>query len=173
MSRSGPMLALLLAGCAEPGVMPDAGGDGGRLGDNHLQDGCQLQSDCDDNNPCTIDVCRTNSHLCAHHYIDCGMLDGTCVKGLCDKKSGACVTAPANDGNACMLPDGRDGMCTGGSCLTEPGCKVNLWPLGCHTSWVMQMQGTNNLDHYACASGEGGPEQAYPLRFDTDRQVTI
>jgi hypothetical protein len=172
MSRSGPLLAVLLAGCAESGAPPDAGHDGG-LGDNHLQDGCQIQSDCDDNNPCTIDVCRANSHLCAHQYIDCTMLDGSCTKGLCDRTSGACTTTPAHDGDACTLADGRDGTCTAGTCLTQPGCKVNLWPLGCHQSYGMQMQGTNNLDHYACASGEGGPEQAYPLRFDTDRQVTI
>jgi Dictyostelium (slime mold) repeat len=72
--------------------------------------GCREDSECDDGNLCTDDVCRADG-TCASETVDCD--DGNvCTLDSCDASQG-CLTLP-NDGAVC--DDGSD--CTqGDTCL--------------------------------------------------------
>ncbi|MFH1107984.1 MAG: CotH kinase family protein [Planctomycetota bacterium] len=78
---------------------------------------------CDDQDRCTLaDTCVNGA--CAGSAMDCSWLGGTCYVGACDPVTGACRTAPANEGGACDDGDActttdtcNEGACTGGPAL--------------------------------------------------------
>ncbi len=60
------------------------------------------------------------SSLCSG--VDCSGFDGDCVVGVCNPGTGACETAPANEGGAC--DDGvnctTSDVCSNGLCIADP-----------------------------------------------------
>ncbi len=101
---------------------------------------------CDDDNPCTDDVCRPDGscdHLhnsapcddgdpcteddrcraaaCRGDPKDCSWLDDGCKVGACDPASGQCRPQPAPDGTACDDGDPctADERCVGGTCIHQ------------------------------------------------------
>jgi hypothetical protein len=102
---------------------------------------------CDDDNPCTADVCDPDTGSCASTVLpdgsSCGAVEGclgtqTCVSGVCtasgnancddgdpctvdycDNDTGQCATKPGNEGTACTLDD----LCTEkAACSAEGVC---------------------------------------------------
>jgi len=56
---------------------------------------------CDDGDACTSGE-RCEAGACAGGTaMDCSAMDDECVRGVCDRTSGACVTGPADDGSSC------------------------------------------------------------------------
>lgn len=106
---------------------------------------CEQDSDCDDDNPCTIDFC-TNKEChhasfpqdtpcsdnkpctlgdscdgggsCVGEQKDCSAFEGPCTSGTCDPQTGECGPKPKQDGTPC--DDGKwcttEDMCTSGEC---------------------------------------------------------
>ena len=99
---------------------------------------------CDDQNPCTDDICRpdgtcsflhntnpcddndacTSPDVCSaaecHGLpIDCSWLDDQCNQGACDPSSGQCRPTPVADGTPCDDGDSctKDEACSGGVCI--------------------------------------------------------
>jgi hypothetical protein len=174
----------LVAGCGGDGKMdPGVGGGGATddmgsqgLPDGFIQSGCQMASDCDDNNPCTTDTCPL-THECAHTPVDCSAMTDQCNAGQCDAHSGSCVAMPANESKACTdASSGAPGTCTQGFCSPVPQCNLDFTSLDCSSfsaSTTGTTSGTSVLDTYACATGESGPETSYPFQVATDRMVTF
>ncbi len=123
---------------------------------------------CDDDNPCTIDVCEpvagcyhlpTQSPCCVGTTSICD--DGDpCTIDLCDPDTAACSyeygTAPCDDNDACTVNDACDqGTCRGtprdcsdGNDCTTDECHVTL---GClHTP----LDGTDCSDGLSCSTGD-------------------
>jgi hypothetical protein len=104
---------------------------------------CVLDSDCDDGDPCTLDLCHGSlceysfddmapcddgdactendvcmSGACAGTEIDCSVLDDSCNVGICNEGTGLCEAQPANEGSSC--DDGsactENDTCSSGSC---------------------------------------------------------
>ena len=72
---------------------------------------------CDDNNPCTIDVCGASG--CEHTPIVCeGGASGCSEAPSCDPSTGQCMAAPKADGSSC--DDGN--ACTTGETCTAGAC---------------------------------------------------
>ncbi len=72
---------------------------------------------CDDGVACTSgDTCTTG--VCGGTAVDCSGLDSACVVGVCDATTGACGTAPVNEGGACDDADActDTDTCTAGAC---------------------------------------------------------
>jgi len=44
---------------------------------------------CDDGNPCTIDLCSPTTG-CYHEPVDCSMFDNACYHGVCNERNGEC-----------------------------------------------------------------------------------
>ncbi|MCB9728152.1 MAG: hypothetical protein H6746_06700 [Deltaproteobacteria bacterium] len=102
-----------------------------------LTTGCCVDvSDCEDDNPCTVDFCPSTGEICGHTPVEsCCNLDGECDDGdsctadRCSGFGGSCVfealagcchgAADCNDGDPCTedLCDGD-----GGSCTHKPLC---------------------------------------------------
>jgi hypothetical protein len=102
--------------------------------------------DCDDEDPCTDDVCNGGASACQHELnavacddgngctladfchdgvctsstlMLCEVLDGNpCVMSSCDAATGGCVEAPVANGMSCTFP-GVTGACDGaGNCIS-------------------------------------------------------
>jgi hypothetical protein len=159
--------------------MVDAGPEGGGgFGDGFLQMGCNIKADCDDSNNCTKDVCAPD-HTCKNDPIPCGMLDDECNDGTCNPANGMCEARPstAKEGKTCGAMTMMPGICKMGMCMPVPLCEQSFTSLDC-SSWSASNSDTttghmNVLDTYACATGETGPELAFPFLVTTDRTVTI
>jgi len=73
---------------------------------------------CDDANACTIEESCTSGLCTSDTFLDCSALDGSCVEGVCDPQTAACVIqpiangTPCDDGNLCSLGE----RCAGGVC---------------------------------------------------------
>jgi hypothetical protein len=73
---------------------------------------------CDDGDLCTEeDICSNGA--CVGLPVDCSALDGECLVGVCNPATGACESAPGNEGNACDDGDvcTQDDFCTNGVCV--------------------------------------------------------
>ncbi|MCH7703989.1 MAG: hypothetical protein IIB61_02665 [Planctomycetes bacterium] len=105
-------------------------------------EGCVVDADCDDANPCTADACQgdecvfvantascddgdacttddtCSAGVCAGAAVDCSGLDGTCTAGACDAATGQCEVTPITDGGACDDGDActQSDVCIGGVC---------------------------------------------------------
>ncbi|MGD2107960.1 MAG: hypothetical protein PVI86_01085 [Phycisphaerae bacterium] len=105
-------------------------------------DACILDTDCDDANSCTMDVCvrgvceyttivgacddgdlctendTCDADVCVGTPIDCSGLDDQCNVGVCNPSDGSCETAPANEGATCDDGDPctETDVCGGGVC---------------------------------------------------------
>ncbi len=72
---------------------------------------------CDDNDPCTDDVCDPASGACSHVPVDCSNLNSECGTYACNPTDGACVATFADtacdDGNPCTTDtcDAATGAC--------------------------------------------------------------
>ncbi len=72
---------------------------------------------CSDGDTCTVgDVCTDGA--CTGAPRDCASLAGPCQSGICDPDSGACLFAPANEGQSCDddATDCDDAVCIAGVC---------------------------------------------------------
>lgn len=176
--RASLLLILVVAACGGDGLrQPNGQLDVGArdVPDGHIQMGCSNPGDCDDNDPCTTDVCGFDA-VCRHTAVDCSMLDGLCAAGACDRATGECEMVPHPDGTECMTVASEPGHCTSGVCLAAPQCSVTGAAIGCTvalTTRTGQTSGSGTLSTYACATGETGPEVAYALTVATDRTVTL
>ncbi len=111
---------------------------------------CAVNSDCDDGNECTVDVCNdilvceyspvtdgtscddgsfcTTGETCTGGscggggVTDCSALDDTCNVGTCSESTDSCVKTPANEGGSCN--DGQfcsvGDTCSAGTCTGAP-----------------------------------------------------
>src|SRR5260221_9559300 len=70
-----------------------------QLTPDHVQAGCVVSADCDDNNPCTTDLCRADG-TCGSSPRDCSAAADDCNDGVCDPMSGGCLPSPRNQGAA-------------------------------------------------------------------------
>lgn len=130
---------------------------------------------CDDALACTLnDVCTAGT--CSGTVVDCSILNGPCVIGICDPGSGSCFSQPANngvgcdDGNLCTTND----VCFNGNCTGigldctafDDDCNIGACSPGtgtCSAVIVNEGNGCDDLDPCTsgdvCASGvcAGGP----------------
>jgi LmbE family N-acetylglucosaminyl deacetylase len=84
---------------------------------------CQDASDCEDGNPCTVEVCRLG--LCDHAPVADGTAcgDGDACNGVEACAAGECVRGPApscDDGDPCT----RDACASPGTCVHEGVCRL-------------------------------------------------
>lgn len=110
---------------------------------------CHAHVDCDDDNPCTSDVC--DNGFCINEILPDGtvcFVDGSCLSGLCKpdtlpacRANSDCVDDNPCTGDLCLddlcvntaFPDGtwceQDATCRSGYCrpddIVSPGCVVN------------------------------------------------
>lgn len=85
---------------------------------------CIMPSDCDDQDPCTIDIC---DGICQWKDVDCD--DGDkCTNDICDPRAGGCIHMQIQDcKNPCQNDkdcDDNDActvdLCKGGKCISTP-----------------------------------------------------
>jgi hypothetical protein len=178
--------AILLAGCGGDENNVGGGGDDAAGGPREIPDGfviqgCQQNNDCDDGDLCTIDTCNASSKTCDHATVKCDdpSMNDDCQKGVCDKTLGSCTAMPINEMGACLDPTSmQPGACTAGSCLPIPQCSLSFYDLDCSSynkTTTGSTSGTGMLDTYKCAGATGltGPEEAYPFKVTTERDVTL
>lgn len=72
---------------------------------------CTQSGDCNDGNPCTVDVCNQATGLCDNTLKDCTSPD-PCMVGTCNATTGSCQFAPVQ----CGVGE----VCIGGTCAA--GC---------------------------------------------------
>lgn len=105
---------------------------------------CLQDEDCEDNNPCTTDVCtdsecsnnavaddtlcvndlsctendKCREGTCGGDLLDCSGLDGTCLVGVCDELEQGCVAKTADNNTPCddLDPCTSDDKCLEGEC---------------------------------------------------------
>jgi hypothetical protein len=156
--------ALVFAACAEnenrcgPDTETDQSGletdDGGTDGGGSVEPikVCDLASECDDHNPCTVDVC--NESICANlaHADELGcLLDsgdyGTCVWDFCAART--CSGQP--DMTLCVA-FAAPGVCVDGAC--HKSCQVNQ---GCDDDVLCTADYCTNggycMNNDSCSSG--------------------
>lgn len=65
---------------------------------------CVVNEDCADQNPCTQDLCDTESGFCVHPAVDCSD-NNACTADTCDPATGECghTDLTCNDGNQCTI----------------------------------------------------------------------
>jgi hypothetical protein len=113
-------------------------------------DACLVDSNCDDGNPCTADVCALGvcgstaivggcddgnlcsindtctGTVCSGEPVDCTGLNDACNVGTCNVGTGACEPTPANEGGVCddLDPCTETDLCVSGTCTgtSIPGC---------------------------------------------------
>jgi len=95
--------------------------------------GCvHTPTNCDDNNPCTVDSCDPISG-CVHTPVTCD--DGQiCTQDACDPATGLCSHTPTNcdDGNACTADSCIQGLLAPACIVPDNGGgTVTLPPAGC------------------------------------------
>src|SRR5581483_1085849 len=171
----------------------DVGGggdaDAGReIPDGDLMTGCSVATDCDDNDPCTVEGCQAGQ--CTHNAMDCsGVVSGdACKMGVCvaDHGTASCQTMTANEGGDCMTGTGAAGKCLMGICQMIPACTESqqVQYLGttptCGAQAIAddtsdQYAGYNNViaDYGTCATGLVGPEMYFPFSVSTTKMVTL
>jgi hypothetical protein len=109
---------------------------------------CVVNSDCDDNNDCTINtcaggLCQTSSvvdgstcddglyctvqdsctgGVCGGGVRDCSAMSGPCTSGLCDDVGDACIAMQLGDGTPCDdgLYCSENDQCSSGACTGSP-----------------------------------------------------
>ena len=101
---------------------------------------CTSASDCDDNDPCTLDVCEDEGGTCAYFASpiagcesdfstyeckedsDCALFlegQGSCASALCDSAENVCYVTVLAEGDPC---DDGDTCTTGDQCNAEGDC---------------------------------------------------
>jgi len=110
---------------------------------------CVVDGDCDDLDPCTLDVCRGNlceyapadlapcddgdactdndlcqSGACEGEPVDCSAQDDECNVGQCNAADGTCESVVANEGGPCDDGVGCTtvDVCAAGACAGQDGC---------------------------------------------------
>jgi len=137
---------------------------------------------CDDGVPCTTDSCdeqanactaSENDAACADNLfcngqercdenagclpgepVDCDGLDGPCGEGVCDEQDDACVSVPANEGQACD----DDLFCTVSTFCTQGACEGS--PRDCSLFNGTCLEGACEEEEDQCVSipgNEGDP----------------
>jgi subtilisin-like proprotein convertase family protein len=109
-------------------IADDANLDGGQLNSWSLEvttivcggaTGCTPGS-CNDQNPCTDDVCNTATGECEFTPVVCPSDGNVCTDEVCTPSAGGCVsvpnTGPCSDNNTCTTMD----SCSGGACVGGP-----------------------------------------------------
>lgn len=120
-------LALLLPGARALAAPPDGHGNKplGKQCNQHFQcetgycdpatgtcGGCSINADCDDGDPCTYDVCGSESHHCFHDPIpDCRACTGSgrcphggeCCGGRCCPDGSVCGASPSGEPACCAI----------------------------------------------------------------------
>lgn len=95
-----------------------------------------LSVDCDDRNPCTLDVCDPDlGCVDLGPASACPVPENPCMASTCDPASG-CGEEPVQDGRLCHSGDDRAaGTCSGGSCVPavpldacSSACWAGCWP---------------------------------------------
>ena len=86
----------------------------------NLYDACVVDADCEDLNPCTMNVCSNG--VCKYNEISCDDSDG-CTVDACDLETGTCYHEPlicANATNVCNATLGVNCACPAGpvSCMS-------------------------------------------------------
>jgi len=81
---------------------------------------------CDDANPCTTEESCTSGSCTSDTFLDCSALDGSCVEGVCNPQTAACVTQPLANGTPCDDGD----LCTTAERCTSGVCG-NAVPVDC------------------------------------------
>jgi len=179
--------AILLAGCGGDennvggGGSDDAAGGPREIPDGFVTQGCQTNSDCDDGDLCTVDTCIAISKTCDHAVVKCDdpSMNDDCQKGVCDKTLGSCTAMPINEAGSCTdATSMQPGACTAGACLPIPQCSLSFYDLDCssfNATTSGSTSGTGMLDTYKCAGATNltGPEEAYPFKVTTERDVTL
>ena len=117
------------------------------------------QPGCDDNEPCTVDLCDPAAKTCTHAPTPCGD-SNPCTADSCKKGEGCShekLPGACDDGNLCTLGDGcADGKCVSGKdgqdCDDGLGCTADACsPLaGC----VHQAQSGPCSDGNPCTIGD-------------------
>jgi uncharacterized repeat protein (TIGR01451 family) len=132
---------------------PDTCSAGACVGGPNVCGGCQSNTDCGDDNPCTDDACQnagTPNATCVHvnntapcsdgnactrndacqggvctgsNPVVCTPSDQCHVTGTCNPSTGACSNPPASNGTACS---------DGDVCTTNDACQAGLCRSGAH-----------------------------------------
>jgi hypothetical protein len=170
---------LCFPGCGgqDPG---NVGGGGGGPGD-HVQQGCNVDPDCDDGNLCHVARCQ--SHQCTNLPKDCPAMDD-CNAGACNPDDGSCTTMVSNEGGNCMTMQSQPGTCMTGACMALPSCydpTTSFNSMDCTSSpqddstdpATSFSSPTMVMDSYPCAPNEKGPEVAYQFVPPVDGNVTV
>ena len=138
---------------------------------------CTVNSDCDDNNDCTNDICDTSKNLCSNSLKDAGTScdddNGYCYAGFCeDLKDGGedcsanyeCNTNSCVGGNCeyeCKIPglscsansDCCSDVCVANTCKSEifsiPGAFKCLGTEGCYETLCYSDEYQNNFFSYS------------------------
>lgn len=156
---------VVVLGCGSAETARTDGGDGG---DARV---CDASSECDDDDPCTVDRCV--NRRCETRAVDCQELTDDCNVGFCYPSNGQCVAQSRNDGALCQTKLGAPGACKGGLCNATPVCEVR-GQHGCNVGVSpMVTAGASVLDSYACATGLTGPEYAYAFWARDDARITL
>ncbi len=100
---------------------------------------CYGDAQCNDNNPCTVDVCQNPSTggTCTHTLVTCQPSTDSCLTNQCNPANGQCEPVAQVNGTACE--DGlycteddtcQAGVCTGGSprscALLDGVCRIGV-----------------------------------------------
>ena len=175
-------VGLLLAAFAGCGNSTNNGNDMKGLPDGFIQNGCNMDSDCDDGNKCHTPRCNIVTHVCMNTETMCESTD-PCNNSACDQSSGACVPQPTNDNGTCTTAGGLAGTCSSGTCVPIPTCwdGVNqVATLDCSESSDSNTNdpngfflGTNVVNSYPCAPNETSPEVGYQFVATNTGPVTI
>ena len=124
------------ASCSYPnkadGAECAAGNDPGRCRSGVCQGLCE-GVDCDDDNPCTSDICDPSNGSCPNPDKDDGTRcvdgdqPGKCSGGLC---VGICADIDCDDGDPCTIDacDEVSGACTNSKATEGTGCEVDGIP---------------------------------------------
>ncbi len=117
------------AGAGGTGGTGGMGGNGGIGGGGGPVRMCSIPRDCDDNEPCTLDMCT--ERVCVYGQLPddtrCGSVTGlsACVGSVCQPIWPSCAEPEAQDGDFCEPePDPpRLGRCVSGNCEVQD-CEI-------------------------------------------------
>lgn len=157
-------------GVAGAGGSAGSGGNGGMGGVGGMPRTCMNPRDCNDNEPCTADLCV--AQVCQYEPIpnqtvclsDTGL--SACLAGVCQLIWPSCDDPGAEDGDFCQpmpTPEpARLGRCDAGACVVDP-CEIGFdcWNGdACSVGICDDAEGTcmqeNAPDGRACIPPAGG-----------------